>query len=173
MPFATIGLSYVYKEELPWERYQIACEASGWPKAIMLTQIVHTFGATQLKYYQAAAELDAKARGFEQHQGEHFRLLRDWEKLPPYKEARPTFDPSMLDAMPQPDSGLERASFSRFKCSARNSAILHLAVLIEQTNIQKVMTKLMRWYYTHYWDGRYTLQLAADEQATISPVTST
>lgn len=169
MSFATISLSYVYADPKIWERYKIACDASGWPKAIMLTQIVHTFGAVELEYYQKAAELDALARGFKQHQGEHFRILRDWKDLPPYVGVRPDYKRSLLEGIAEPDRSWPRESYSRFKCSPRNAAILKLAVEIERSNIPTVMTKLMYWYYTRYWDGRYTLQIAAAEQETINP----
>ena len=136
----------------------------------MLTQLVHTFGKVHLAYYQKAAELDAVARGFTQHQGEHYQLLRNWEKLPSYKEERPSYGESPLEIMPDPDLSLERMSFTRFKCSGRNAAVLNLALHMEQrSNIQIVMTKLLRWYYTNYWGIAYLSQLQADAQETLSP----
>lgn len=135
----------------------------------MLTQLAHTYGKANLSYYQQAAELDAVARGFTQHKGEHYRRLRNWENLPPYQLERPSFDQSPLIAIPAPDVSLQRMSFTRFKCSGRNAAVLHLAMLIEQTNIQKLMTRILRWYYSRYWGDAYLSQLAADDQETLSP----
>ncbi|EDX82441.1 hypothetical protein S7335_1145 [Synechococcus sp. PCC 7335] len=135
----------------------------------MLMHLAHRFVEDHLSYYQQAAEYDAISRGFEQHQGEHYQLLRDWQSLPAYKAERLQFAPSPLQQMPDPDVSLERMSFTRFKCSARDSAVLHLAMIIERTNIQILMTKIMRWYFMHYWDSKFLYQLESDEQLTLSP----
>ena len=170
MAFSTISISYIYKDPAFWDRFELACNNAGWPKAIALTQVTHTFGKINLEYYQRAAEIDAKARGFAGHKGEHFSLLRDGDEMPPYVGDRPDYGQHPLGVLPDPDLKLSRSSLSRFKCSARNSALLRLAILIDRSNIQIAMTKLMRWYYSVYWEAMYVEQLAAEEQETLSPV---
>lgn len=136
---------------------------------MILTQLAHTFGEVHLEYYQKAAVLDAIARGFKQHQGEHYKLLRNWENLPAYEDALPDFEKSPLQLMPDPDVRLRRMSFTRFKCSGRNAAVLHMAMIVDRTNIQILMTKILRWYYTNYWGSDYRPQIEADEQETLAP----
>lgn len=172
MSFKTVPISYVYAEPDVWTKYESAITVAGWRKAVILTQIAQTYGKVNLEYYQMLAELDAQARGFKEHQGEHFDLLSNWHELPPYQKSRPEYAPSPLATIPNPDSKLERRSFGQFRCSARNSAILHLAMLWEQSNIQVLMTRMMRWYYDRYWT-LYLPQLAAAEQHTMNPTFTT
>lgn len=167
--FTTIPINYVYMSSETQEKFKTAVNIAGWGKATILTQIVQTYGKVQLPYYQKVAELDAMARGFKQHQGEHYRLLSSWEELPSYTNDRPIFDPSPLAAIPNPDKSLKRHSFSQFRCSARNAAVLKLALIVEQSNVQIVMSKMFVWYYARYWD-LYRPQLEAMEQETISPL---
>lgn len=139
----------------------------------MLSHIAHTFSAVHLTYYQQAAELDAVFRGFKQHKGEHYQLLRNWQTLPPYEVQRPHFPPSPLERVPDPDFSLERMSFTKFRCSGRDATVLHLAMLIERTNIQILMTRILRWYYSSYWESAYLIQLESDDQSTLSPTVTT
>jgi len=169
MAFKTIPISYIYAEPIYWERYETAREASGWSKATMLTQLAHTFGKVHLTYYQKAAELDAVARGYACHQGDHYDLLRNWDELPVYKGELPDFDKSPLQLMPDPDMSLERKSFTRFKCSGRNAAVLRMAMIVDRTNVQVLMTKILRWYYTNYWGNAYLSQIEANAQHTLNP----
>lgn len=171
MSFKTVQISYIYSEPDVWPLYLQAIEVAGWRKSIILTQIVQTYGKVNLAYYQKAAELDAIARGFEHHQGTHYQMLANWQDLPAYKGNRPQFGSSPLETIPDPDTKsdyVKRQSFGQFRCSERNSVVLHLAMLIERQNIQIVMTRMMRWYYARYWH-LYGPQLAAAEQQTINP----
>ena len=168
-----ISISYIYAEPVYWDRYEAARSATGWSKSALLAHSGHTFVEAYLDYYQKAAELDAKYRGFEQHEGEHYRLLSDWQSLPAYKESRPQFDPSPLERLPDPVVSLDRVSFTRFRCSSRDAACLHLAMIIERTNVQVLMTKILRWYYSNYWESNYLMQIESDAQATLNPTLTT
>lgn len=168
MSFRTITISYIYAVPKVWRQYETAIEIAGWRKAVILTQIAQTYGKVNADYYYACAELDAVARGFDKHQGEHYRLLADGEDLPPYQGSKPIFEPSPLATIPDPDSSLPRKSFGQFRCSNRNAAILRMAMIVDRTNINVLMSKLMSWYYARYWE-LYLPQLAAAEQETIKP----
>lgn len=169
MVFVTIPISYLYQEPIYWDRFQTAQKAAGWSSGTMLTQLVHTFGKVNLEYYQKAAELDAVARGFDQHQGGHYRLVRDGGELPDYVNTLPDFDKSPLALMPNPDLSLPRKSMSRFKCSGRNACVFRMAIIVDNSNAQVMMTKLLRWYYTNYWGDAYLSQIQADAQETLNP----
>ena len=169
MNYVRIDINYCYigKEELV--KFKTAQNLTGWAKTVILTQIAQTYGKVYADYYAEAAELDAKARGFAQHKGEHFDALCDWNiELPAYSEQRPIFEPSPLASVPMPNKSVGRHSFNGFRCSARNAAIIRLACEIEQTNIQIFMSKAFTWYYARYWD-LYLPQLASVEQHCIQP----
>lgn len=166
--YKTIPINYVYMSSATQEKFEAAINIAGWGKSVILTQIAQTYGKVHDDYYSRVAELDAKARGFEQHKGDHFDMLSDWKELPPYADSRPIFEPSPLASIPNPDRSLPRYSFSQFRCSARNAAILRLALVVEQTNMQVLMSKMFVWYYSKYWP-LYLPQLASVEQRTISP----
>lgn len=169
MSYSTIPLSYVYMSPRTLNRYDAMRLATDWPKRFVLTQVGHCFGQRFLEYYQFAAEIDATARGYEQHQGDHFDRLCDWKDLPPYSAGRPDFGRSPLYDMPPVDTTLERQRFNGFKMSDRNSVVLHLACLIEREPTYVVMSKLITWYYDTYWEPNYVEQLVAANQRTISP----
>ena len=143
--------------------------ATSWPQRLIPTQIAHCFGKRFLSYYQDAAEIDAIAKGFSQHQGEHYDLLSTWKKLPPYRNGRPDYSRSPLDNMASVDTTLERISFNGFKRSARNSTVFHLAYVIERESPQIVMSKLLTWYYENYWSSNYIEQIESERQRTLSP----
>ena len=168
MSFRTITISYIYAVPDVWKKYEQAIEVAGWRKSVILTQIAQTFGKINAQYYFACAEADASARGFKGHQGEHYQMLADGKDLPPYTSTRPLFEPSPLAAIPDPDPGLPRESFGQFRCSNRNAAVLRMALVVDRTNINVLMSKMMTWYYARYWD-LYGPQLAAAEQQTIMP----
>lgn len=164
MSYRKIDINYCYIGPSELEKFETAQDLTGWAKTVILTQIAQTYGKVHEDYYAEAAELDAVARGFEKHQGDHFDALCDWSKpLPPYKEARPLFDPSPIATIPMPDKSVGRHGFNGFRCSARNAAIIRLALEIEQTNIQIFMSKAFTWYYARYWH-LYLPQLASVEQ---------
>ena len=166
--FTTIPINYVYMDKSIQEKFKTAENIAKWGKGTILTQIAQTYGKVNLDYYAEAAELDAVARGFKQHQGEHFDLLSSWQDLPKYVESRPIFKPSPIAAIPIPDSSMPRVSFSRFHCSKRNAAVLKIALIVDNTNIQILMSQLFVWYYARYWD-LYKPQLEAVEQRCIKP----
>lgn len=170
--FTTIPINYVYMDDSIQQKFKTAENIAKWGKATILTQIAQTYGKVTLDYYAEAAELDAVARGFKQHKGEHFDLLADWQDLPPYIGDRPIFKPSPIAAIPLPDKALPRVSFARFNCSKRNAAILKMSLIVDNTNIQILMSQLFVWYYARYWD-LYLPQLASAEQHCIKPVSGT
>ena len=166
--FKTIPINYVYMSADIEEKFKAAVNVAGWGKATILTQIAQTYGKVNADYYYQSAELDAVARGMKHHQGEHFELLANWDELPPYKSERPIFGPTPLATISNPDRSLPRHSFSQFKCSTRNAAILKMALIVEETNIQILMSKMFVWYYSKYWH-LYQPQLQSIKQKTISP----
>jgi hypothetical protein len=163
-------VSYLYGSSETWERYDKACDEIGWKKKTLITQLLHSYGSVHLTYYQNAADMDAIARGFECHQGEHYQLLRDWQELPPYSGAQPAFEPSPLIDVPQVEiSADNRRSFRSIQCSGKNSVILNLATIVERSNVPQTLSRIMLWHFDRYWDKSYALQLASDEQQTLSP----
>lgn len=168
MTFRVITISYVYAVSDVWKKYETAIEIAGWRKSVILTQIAQTFGKVNADYYFQCAEADAIARGFERHQGRHYELLADGKDMPAYTSSRPLFEPSPLAAIPDPDSSLPRQSFGQFRCSNRNAAIIRMALIVDRSNINVLMSKMMSWYYDRYWD-LYKPQLMAAEQKTIKP----
>lgn len=169
--YCEVPVSYVYGSPETWERYDLACSELGWNKKTLLTQLLHSYGAKELAYYQQAAEMDATARGFESHQGEHYQLLRDWGDLPRYVNAQPPFERSPLADIPDiPTGAAGRRSFRSIRCSGRNSAILHLATIVERSNVPQTISRIMLWHFERYWHPGYVNQIAADQQLTIDPV---
>ena len=167
MSYKKIDINYCYIGPSELERFNTAQELTGWAKTVILTQIAQTYGKVYEDYYAEAAELDAVARGYECHRGSHFDALCDWNKaLPPYQNARPIFEASPLASIPMPDKSVGRYGFNGFRCSARNAAIIRLALEVEQTNIQIFMSKAFIWYYARYWH-LYLPQLASVEQRCI------
>lgn len=169
MPYATVPLSYIYLPKQTQDRYELMLNATSWPKRLILTQISHCFGKRFLDYYREVADIDAIARGFQQHQGEHFKLLREWGQLPPYINGRPDYGRSPLDDMATVNTGLKRHSFNGFKCSARNAVVFKLACVVERESPQIVMSKLATWYYENYWSSNYIEQIESSVQKTLSP----
>lgn len=168
MTFRTITISYIYAVPDVWKKYETAIAVAGWRKSVILTQIAQTFGKVNADYYYQCAEADARARGFDAHQGKHYELLADGDTLPPYLSDRPVFGPSPLASIPDPDSSLPRKSFGQFRCSNRNAAIIRMALIVDRSNINVLMSQMMSWYYARYWE-LYKPQLLAAEQQTISP----
>lgn len=168
MSFRTLTISYIYAIPDVWKKYETAIEIAGWRKSVILTQIAQTFGKVNADYYYQCAEADAIARGFKGHQGEHYELLADGGEIPAYTSSRPLFDPSPLAAIPDPDPSFPRQSFGQFRCSNRNAAIIRMALIVDRSNINVLMSKMMIWYYARYWD-LYKPQLMAVEQKTIKP----
>ncbi|WP_430714950.1 hypothetical protein [Nodosilinea sp. AN01ver1] len=168
--FCEVSVSYVYGSPETWEKYDQACNELGWNKKTLLTQLLHSYGAKELAYYQRAAEMDALARGFSSHKGEHYRLLRDWGELPRYADSQPPFERSPLADIPDiPTGAAGRRSFRSIRCSGRNSAILHLATIVERSNIPQTLSRIMLWHFNRYWHPGYISQLEADSQLTINP----
>ena len=168
--FCEVTVSYVYGSPDIWEKYQKTCDELGWNKKTLLTQLLHSYGSKELTYYQKAAEMDAVARGFSSHQGEYYRLLRDWKELPRYTQSQPPFERSPLADIPDiPTNAEGRRSFRSIRCSGRNSAILHLATIIERSNVPQTLSRIMVWHYSRYWDKSYLQQLEADRQETLNP----
>ncbi|MEM1307944.1 MAG: hypothetical protein AAGF98_00330 [Cyanobacteria bacterium P01_H01_bin.153] len=168
--FREVTTSYVYASAETWAKYDYACQELGWQKKTLLTQLLHSYGSAELAYYREAAEMDAVARGFEGHQGEHYQLLRDWSELPKYAAAQPPFNPSPLASIPDvATDAAGRRSFSSIRCSGRNSAILHLATIIERANVPQTLSRIMLWHFDRYWEKGYLYQLEADKQQTLSP----
>lgn len=168
--FCEVSVSYVYGSRETWEKYDRACDELGWNKKTLLTQLLHSYGSKELVYYQTAAEMDAVARGFASHQGEHYQLLRDWGELPRYTGSQPPFERSPLAEIPDvPNGAAGRRSFRSIRCSGRNSAILHLATIVERSNIPQTLSRIMLWHFERYWHPSYIAQLKADQQLTIKP----
>ena len=168
--FCEVSVSYVYGSPETWARYDSACEELGWHKKTLLTQLLHSYGSRELAYYQKAAEMDAIARGFGSHRGDHYRLLRDWGELPRYVASQPPFERSPLADIPDVPNGKEgRRSFRSIRCSGRNSAILHLATIVERSNIPQTLSRIMLWHFTHYWPEGYAKQIESDRQLTMKP----
>jgi hypothetical protein len=167
--FKIVKIGYVYAAKDVWKKYESAIDLVGWRKSVILTQLIQTYGKVNLKYYQRAAELDAAARGYDGHKGDHYCDLSSWAELRPYQRARPDYGASPLTFIAPVDTRTSpRKAFGQFRCSAQNSAVLRLAVIAEQSNVQIVMTKIMSWYYDHYWD-LYLPQMASEKQQTLSP----
>ena len=168
--FVEVKVSYVYASGETWKMYTQSCDELGWHKKALLTQLLHSYGCFALAYYQEAAEMDALARGFSSHRGEHYRTLRDWVEMPRYVTSQPPFKPSPLADIHSIEANTaSRRAFSSIRCSGRNSAILHLATIIERSNIPQTLSRIMLWYFDRYWNNRYVLQLESDQQETISP----
>lgn len=168
--YCEVTVSYVYATSETWEKYIKACEELGWNRKSLLTQILHSYGGANLDYYREAAEMDAIARGFEGHQGEHYRLLRDWGELPRYVGTQPAFERSPLaDIAELSMNASDRRSFVSIRCSGRNSAILHLATVIERDNVPQTLSRIMLWHFNRYWVKGYLSQLQSDEQETLTP----
>jgi hypothetical protein len=168
--YCEVTVSYVYATPHTWEQYTEACEELGWNRKSLLTQILHSYGGANLDYYREAAEMDAIARGFEGHKGEHYRLLRNWGELPRYVGTQPAFERSPLADIPEVSTQAgDRRSFVSIRCSGRNSAILHLATVIERSNVPQTLSRIMLWHFGRYWGKGYALQLESDQQETLSP----
>ena len=168
--FCEVSVSYVYGSPETWEKYDKACDEMGWQKKTLLTQLLHSYGSRELAYYQGAAQMDAVARGFAAHQGEHYQLLRDWGELPRYTGSQPPFERSPLADIPDvPNGAAGRRSFRSIRCSGRNSAILHLATIVERSNVPQTISRIMLWHFDQYWHPGYISQLEADRQSTINP----
>jgi hypothetical protein len=168
--FCEVSVSYVYGSPEMWDRYDRACDELGWNKKTLLTQLLQSYGSKELAYYQKAAEMDAIARGFPSHQGEHYRLLRDWAELPRYVGSQPPFERSPLADIPDvPNGAAGRRSFRSIRCSGRNSVILHLATIIERSNVPQTLSRIMVWHFERYWHPGYVAQIEADQQLTITP----
>lgn len=168
--FCEVPVSYVYGSPETWERYDKACGELGWNKKTLLTQLLHSYGSRELAYYQGAAAMDAVARGFSSHQGEHYQLLRDWGELPRYVGSQPPFERSPLADIPDvPNGAAGRRSFRSIRCSGRNSVILHLATIVERSNVPQTLSRIMLWHFGRYWHEGYIKQLEADRQLTIKP----
>lgn len=167
--FCEVSVSYVYASPETWEKYTLSCDELGWNKRSLLTQLLHSFGSRELAYYQKAAEMDAIARGYPSHEGEHYERLRDWKELPRYTGSHPPFERSPLADIPEIPTNTPRYSFRAIRCSGRNSVILHLATIIERSNIPQTLSRIMLWHYSQYWEKGYTQQLKADNQSTLSP----
>lgn len=165
-----VAVSYVYATAETWDKYTTACDELGWNKKNLLTQLLHSYGGACLDYYQRAAQMDAVARGFEGHRGEHYRLLRNWGELPRYTGTQPAFEPSPLADVPEiPASAEYRRRLGSISCSGRNSAILHLATIIERSNVPQTLSRIMLWHFDRYWDKGYASQLESDQQETLAP----
>jgi hypothetical protein len=168
--FCEVSVSYVYGSPETWAKYDKACEELGWQKKTLLTQLLHSYGSRELAYYQGAAGMDAIARGFDSHQGEHYQLLRDWGELPRYVGSQPPFERSPLADIPDvPNGAAGRRSFRSIRCSGRNSVILHLATIVERSNVPQTISRIMLWHFERYWHPGYISQLEADSQLTIKP----
>mgnify|MGYP001792915614 CR=1 FL=1 len=165
-----VAVSYIYAIPDTWEKYIKACEELGWNKKTLLTQLLHSYGSVHLSYYQKAAEIDALARGFKGHQGEHYSLLRDWGELPRYTETQPAFERSPLVDIHEVSANAEyRRRIGSVNCSGRNSAILNLTTIVERSNLPQTLSRIMLWHFDHYWNRGYVLQLRSDEQETLTP----
>jgi hypothetical protein len=168
--FCEVSVSYVYGSPETWERYDSACDELGWHKKTLLTQLLHSYGSKELAYYQGAAAMDALSRGFPSHQGEHYLLLRDWGEMPRYTGSQPPFERSPLADIPDvPNGAVGRRSFRSIRCSGRNSAILHLATIVERSNIPQTLSRIMLWHFERYWHEGYIKQLESDRQLTLTP----
>jgi hypothetical protein len=168
--FCEVTVSYIYGSPKTWEMYEASCKELGWNRKTLLTQLLHSFGSRHLAYYQEAAEMDAIARGFDSHKGEHYQLLRDWGDLPQYVGSQPPFRPSpLVNIPPVPTTKEGRKSFRSINCSGRNSAILHLATIIERSNVPQTMSRIMLWHFSEYWGRGYITQLESDQQQTLNP----
>lgn len=170
--FCEVKVSYVYADSETWARYMLSCDELGWSKSTLLTQLLHSFGSVSLDYYQESAEMDAIARGFETSKGEHYNLLRDWAEMPRYTRTQPAFKQSPLADIPDVETSTQnRKSFNYIRCSGRNSTILHLATIIERSNVPQTLSRIMLWHFNRYWDKGYLHQLEADKQQTLNPET--
>lgn len=167
--FQIITIGYVYQLPDIWPKYEAAISLIGWRKAVILTQIAQVFAKANAEYYNQCAEMDAVARGFTQHQGKHFDLLVSDDDLPDYTDGiKPIFPPSPLAAIPDPKKNTPRYSFGQFRCSSRTAAVLKMALIVDQPNINMLMTKMFSWYYPRFWN-LYLPQFAAVEQRRILP----
>lgn len=168
--YCEITVSYVYAASETWEKYTKACDELGWNKRNLLTQILHSYGGANLSYYREAASMDAIARGFKAHQGEHYQLLRNWGDLPRYVATQPAFERSPLADIPEVSAqSSDRRSFVSIRCSGRNSAILNLATIVERSNVPQTLSRIILWHFGRYWEKGYLIQLRSDEQETLTP----
>lgn len=168
--YTEVPLSYIYVTPVVWnERYMVAVEEIGWNKRTLLSQVLASYCFAYRSYYQAAAQADALARGFDENGfSQYFDLCARWEDLPDYLGSRPEFELSPLSKVVDVGGEENRHSYNGLRTSALNSAILRVATFVERANAGKTVSRILQWHFDRYW-GTYQYQLLAAKQHTFSP----
>ncbi len=175
-----IKSSYALMDKLTYEQMFLeSCRCLGWKQKALFNHHTGSFCAVYHQLYRVIAEVDAIARGFIQHQGDHFRALVDWDsELPPYVSGVPDYaglvvEPGFiaragLDAMPgyfdqsgvnplglvtpPPNVNTNRRRFTKtIEISEYNAVILRLAMVLGGYNMSELMTRLITWHFARYW----------------------
>lgn len=170
-----LSLSCIYADEEYWDDKYIQALRLGWSKIDLLRQLASPFCGAHRDYYRMCAAQDAIVRGYSNADpdihpmnGQYYldcalwNPLRDFEYLqmpwPEFKED--SYSPLANIAMPTISKGTRR-SFSRYKSSLLNSAILNIACRVEGLTLSHLLSKVLVWHFDKYWKSSYTRQLSS------------
>lgn len=165
-----IPLGYIYASPTYLEKYLATCNYLGWNKTSLLNQVLNSYFAAHWRYYAAASELDATARGLSVNQ--FFDVCNDWKHdLPGYQCLRPRFEPSPLSQGPNPQ--VSKANCQRIKSiriGLANGALLRIACIIEQARLIDVSGRILQWHFDEYWENSYAPQIKAAQQSSFERI---
>lgn len=180
----TINISFAYwlVDDSDWAKIIAADRGLGWGRKPWLRQIVTGFCAVPAHWawFAAAAELDAKARGYSEHQGAHFDALAQWSNEVPLADYVDDSAPDFADKigpLPVADVGLElpektpgnRRMVKELAMSPANMACLHLYCIAADCGVIEALALMTKWHLHQYWGRSYTRQLESSRQKTLNP----
>lgn len=162
-----VRISDIYATEETWRRYDLAVDALGWSKKLLVQQCISAyFKGERLKYYQTCAVKDYTARGMTEK--DYYKVLRFGKEadLPDYQTQVVNFGESRISRI-APISTEHGRKFNTIKLGGYNYVLLRLARIVDGRSMSQVVSRIMHSHFEDYWKV-YQMQIEFDEQCSFS-----
>lgn len=162
---AEIRLSYIYVSDANWKKFEEVCDRVGWQSKALVQQIIHSFLAKHRDFYADAAAADAAARGMAE--SDYYREMEQGSEAEPtaYKSIRPDFGSTPLAVIPDPEATKEtRRNYNRVTLGDYNFALFHAVKIIERTSNAELVSRIVAWHFSEYWERIYAPQINRDNE---------